>query len=352
MWIDALESRVNLTLVTSPCNCGTVDPRIRIVRAERSARAGARALFRVWKHGLPRHALLTSPYRWKAAIAKAGSPAHFDAAIVLLTRTDPWVRRSVSAPTLILDAIDSAAAGMEERSREATLLRTFWNRESRRASAIERGLSDDYSRVIVVSESEADRFVPQAETIGMGVTLHPLDLERERRFDFGFFGRLEYFANRDSVRRLTTSIWPIIRELRPEATLFIGGADAPAEIRALDGRDGISVISPVTDRAAAWRDVRVALLPILFGSGQSMKTVEAAEAGCAIAGTTCAFRALPDLASIAVVEDDDRTLAQRAVALLDDATQQGLRLRDSVERNHSRGPLLERMAQLVMQGAR
>jgi glycosyltransferase involved in cell wall biosynthesis len=351
MWIDALESRVNLTLVTSPCNCGTVDPRIRIVRAERSARAGAHALFRVWQHGLPRHALLTSPYRWKAAIARAGSATHFDAAVVLLTRTDPWVRASVSAPTLILDAIDSAAAGMEERSREASLLRTFWKRESRRATAIERGLSDDYSRVIVVSESEADRFVPQAETIGMGVALQPLDRERERRFDFGFFGRLEYFANRDSVKRLTTSLWPLIRKQRPDATLFIGGAEAPREIRDLDGSDGIHVLSPVPDSGEAWRDVRVALLPLNFGSGQSMKTVEAAEAGCAIAGTSCAFRALPDLASIAVVEDDDRVLAQRAVALLDDATHQGLQLRASVERNHARGPLLDRMAQLVMHGS-
>ena len=107
-----------------------------------------------------------------------------------------------------------------------------------------------------------------------------------RTIDFGFWGNLGYFANQDAVRTILARLWPHIRRQRPAATLFLGGADAPAWILRQHGRDGITVESPMKDREAKLRRIRVALLPLSFGSGMSNKTLEAAEAGCAIAGTT------------------------------------------------------------------
>jgi hypothetical protein len=114
----------------------------------------------------------------------------------------------------------------------------------------------------------------------------------------------------------------------------------------------VRVASPIGDRDALLAGVRVALLPIEYGSGQSLKTLEAAAAGCAIAGTTLAFRGCEHLMPAAVVEDDPDRLADRAVELLESggAAAAGRALRDLVERHDSRPALLARMARLVEEG--
>jgi hypothetical protein len=106
------------------------------------------------------------------------------------------------------------------------------------------------------------------------------------------------------------------------------------------------------DRESALRRIRVALLPIGFGSGQSLKTLEAAEAGCAIAGTALALRGCEELAGAAVIEDDPDRLADRALALLadEDAAHSASELRDRVTTFYSRQTTLAQMAHLA--GAR
>jgi hypothetical protein len=172
----------------------------------------------------------------------------------------------------------------------------------------------------------------------------------ERRYDFGFWGRFPYFANDQAVRTLFEVIWPEIRRRRPQSTLFVGGAEAPRWLRALHGRDGINVVSPVVDRGEALRQVRVALLPVLRGTGQSLKTLEAAEAACAIVGTTTAFRGFSELAEAAVIEDDVRRFPERAIALLENGyAQAGERLREIVVAQHDRARSLERMRELAVE---
>jgi hypothetical protein len=101
------------------------------------------------------------------------------------------------------------------------------------------------------------------------------------------------------VRSIVTRIWPRIRQQKHDATLFLGGAEAPSVDQSFALARRITVESPMQDREAALRRIRVALLPIAFGSGQSLKTLEAAEGGCAIAGTALAFRGCEQLAGAA-----------------------------------------------------
>src|SRR5450759_886130 len=57
------------------------------------------------------------------------------------------------------------------------------------------------------------------------------------------------------------------RRAVPDARLLVGGADAPGEVRASEGREGVEVVSPVTDMAAFLRRARVVALPVDFGTG-------------------------------------------------------------------------------------
>jgi hypothetical protein len=337
LWIEALRDAD--VVVATPNDCGFG------LGVSRTPFTLLRAASRTLREQLPLHMLLGAR-NWHSALADAGS---FDTAIVLLTRTDPWVFHAAHARRWILDAIDSAAVGMNERAGASRgLARAFWKSEARKAERLERSAAERYDAIVTVTPSESQRFGAKGVALPIGIAVTDLG-DAPRTIDFGFWGRLAYFANEEAVRTIVTRIWPRIRAQRSNATLFIGGSDAPSWIRRLHGRDGITVESPMpsaSSRDATLRRIRVALLPISFGSGQSLKTLEAAEAGCAIAGTPLAFRGCEQLAPAAVVEPDLDRLADRAVALLADETS-GAELRDRVARFHSRQATLDAMAALA-----
>jgi hypothetical protein len=171
-----------------------------------------------------------------------------------------------------------------------------------------------------------------------------------RRYDFGFWGRLAYFANADAARWLLDEIWPAIQALQPSATLIIGGADAPRSLRRTALHRGVTLISPVDDISAFARDVRVALMVLRYGSGQSNKILEAAEAGCAIVGTPQAFRGLAPLARHARIESSTGGFARAAVDLLADGElrrRQGAQLRDVVAGQYARLLTLDRLSAIA-----
>ncbi len=107
----------------------------------------------------------------------------------------------------------------------------------------------------------------------------------------------------------------------------------------------------MASRSGLLRRVRVALLPLRFGSGQSNKVLEAAEASCALVATPEAVRGLDAIAAEAAVERDPAQLAARVLGLLADpaaTAAQGERLRLVVEREFSRVEACRLLAEAVL----
>jgi glycosyltransferase involved in cell wall biosynthesis len=148
---------------------------------------------------------------------------------------------------------------------------------------------------------------------------------------------------------LIDEIWPAILARNPSATCVIAGADVPRSIRRAAERRGMTLVSPVDDVAALARSVRVALLPIRYGSGQSNKVLEAGEAGCAIVATRQALRGLGPLAPHIRFAHDAPSFAEAARALLDpracDAA--GSALRRITSAMYSRSRIYEEMAHIA-----
>ena len=286
---------------------------------------------------------MAATHDWRGAIRGT-----FDAAVVVLSRLDPWVG-VLPAPFTILDAIDSLAHSMQEREREASswIARRFWRHEAQAMERLERDAGTRYDRVLVVNADEREWFGERARAVPIGVPIRPHDPGRPRRYDFAFWGRLAYFANRDAAAHLANDIWPRIRAALPSASLVIAGADAPHEIRRLDGRNGITVLSPATDIAQLARDVRVALFPIHFGTGQLTKVLEAAEGGCAILASSRAMRGLDPLRPHVVVSDDDFASAAIDLARSDRAPALGSAARESVEGHFSREAMKQQLVAIV-----
>lgn len=351
-WLEALGGRADVTLVAPPGEVPEGAPRLRLVVARSSAASFAAAAWRTATEGLPATALLAAGRGWAAALETAereGGP--FDAAVVLLARLDPWVFSHVRARRLVFDAIDSLAANLDARARAAGgPARWFWTGEARRTSRLERDAARRYDRVVVVAETEREAFGERATAVFHGVTLQPPGATT-RDLDVGFWGRLAYFANRDAAEFLLTEIWPRIRSAKPGATLVIAGADAPAFVRRAHGRDGITVVSPMEERGALLRRVKVALLPLRFGTGQSNKVLEAGEASCALVATPETVRGLDAVAREAAIAREPSALADHVLALLSDpagAGKRGRLLRSVVEREYSREQACERLAALAL----
>jgi len=351
-WLEALAPRSEVTLVAPPGPVAVGAPAFRAIAARRSAAALAGSLGRTLAAGLPATALLAAGRAWAEALARAereGGP--FDAAVVLLARLDPWVYPHLRARRLVFDAIDSLAANLGARAAAARgPARRLWAVEARRTARLEADAARRYARVVVVAEAERAAFGDRASAVFHGVAVQPA-AAGPRDVDVAFWGRLAYFANRDAARLLLDEVWPRVRAARPGATLAIAGADAPGFVRRAHGRDGVTVVSPMADRAALLRRVRVALLPLRYGSGQSNKVLEAGEASCALVATPEAVRGLDALAREVDPARDAGGLAQRVVALLADpaaCAESGRRLRAVVEREYSRERACERLAALVL----
>jgi hypothetical protein len=351
-WLEALSPRAHVTLVAPAGIVPAGAPACDLVPARRSPLRLPGAAARVVRKGLPLTSLLAAGYDWRGALRSArerGGP--FDVAIVLLARLDPWVYGALDARQRIFDAIDSLAANLAERAQAARgPARWAWADECRRTARLEADAASRYERTLVVAETERAAFGARATAVFHGVEIAPLG-ESPRPWDVGFWGRLAYFANRDAVRLLLEQIWPRVRAARPDATLVVAGADAPAFVRRHDGSDGITVMSPMTDRGALLRQVRVALFPLRYGSGQSNKVLEAGEAGCALVATPQALRALDALAEHAFVAEAASDLAEHTLALLAAPAAAGARgrgLRALVERDFSREHACRRLAAIAL----
>jgi len=144
----------------------------------------------------------------------------------------------------------------------------------------------------------------------------------ETRQDLGFVaGWLAGSSspNADGLRWFVNEVLPCLRTRVPWIRLRVVGANPPADILALSnpnlGFEGyVDNLSEFYDR------VRVGVVPIRFGSGVKLKTVEALQYGLPIVSTTVGAEGI-DTRGIAAIEitDDPHEFADRIIALLADA---------------------------------
>jgi glycosyltransferase involved in cell wall biosynthesis len=349
IWLSALARNAEVSIVAPLGTVPSDATRFRFFAAERSLMRGVRGALALIRHRLPLQCLLAAAFDWSGAIARARREAGpFDLTVVLLTRLHPWIRHSLEGRT-VLDAIDSLRRSAGERSKDAsTVVRWFWQAEERRMAQVEREAARMYDRVVVISEDETSD-LEGAVAVPNGVTTAPLE-GAPRRFDVGFWGRLPYFANADAAAWILDEIWPAIRALHPSATLVIGGAEASRALRGAARRAGVALCSPIADIASFARSIRVALMPLRYGTGQSNKVLEAAEAGCAIVGTPQALRGLAPLATHARIESSATGLARAAVDLLSDDENRArlaARLRATIETHYARSATLDRLSAIA-----
>jgi glycosyltransferase involved in cell wall biosynthesis len=166
------------------------------------------------------------------------------------------------------------------------------------AAALHRRFSSCYERlekewlprfdaVLATSDIEAER----VRELGGRVVVYPNTigfrpapvLSREEAVIFT--GNLEYHPNIAAVRWFAREIWPEIRARRPGVEWRVVGKNPSAVARDVRGVEGAVLVGPVADAIEELARAKVAVVPLLSGSGTRFKILEAWCAGTPVVST-------------------------------------------------------------------
>ena len=193
---------------------------------------------------------------------------------------------------------------------------------------------------IVVTESERDelarRGITNVEVVPIIVPIVPRS-ERARTASLLFVGGFRHLPNGAAVHWFAREVWPRVLGAVPNAMWTIVGSDAPEDILALQGTNGIIVEGFVPDTTPFLDAAQVSIAPLTYGAGMKVKVSEALAAGVPVVTTRWGAQGLESGAGTAFLQADTAPdFADAVVSLLMDPA-----LRRQLSRE---GPLLARRA--------
>jgi glycosyltransferase involved in cell wall biosynthesis len=108
-----------------------------------------------------------------------------------------------------------------------------------------------------------------------------------------FSGNMEYHPNTSAVRFFRRDVWPRLRERWPGLVWRLLGKNPAAVSQFTSGDARIEVIGAVEDAVLELARAKVAVVPLLAGSGTRLKILEAWAAGIPVVSTSLGAEGLP-----------------------------------------------------------
>ncbi len=108
-----------------------------------------------------------------------------------------------------------------------------------------------------------------------------------------FSGNMEYHPNLSAARFFRKEVWPILKERWPGLAWRLLGKNPSAVQQFTSGDDRIQVVGAVDDAVKELARAKVAVVPLLAGSGTRFKILEAWAARVPVVSTTIGAEGLP-----------------------------------------------------------
>jgi len=154
-----------------------------------------------------------------------------------------------------------------------------------------------------------------------------------------FWGRLDFGPNIQAIQWFCNRVWPELRRRVSDATFTIFGFNPTEPVRAVAGREGVSLIPDLPDIRDEIARHAVVVLPFVSGGGIKNKLLEAASLAKAVVGSSTALNGVSQPQQVPMV--CVKTGSAWVHAILDLWGDQerrhrlGQEARDWVIRNHS-----------------
>ena len=232
-------------------------------------------------------------------VAQAVEGRHYDLGVIEHSWCAPYLEQiSPACARTVLDlhnvesvlhgrcaAVEGGAIGMGHR---------VFEEASRK---LERTWLPQFSEVLATSEQDAD--LARAIAPGARIAVYPNALPLVPRPPAGdeevvvFSGNMEYHPNLAAVGFFRAEVWPRLRERWPGLVWRLVGKNPEAVSRFTRGDSRIQVTGAVRDAVRELARARVAVVPLLTGSGTRLKILEAWAAGLPVVSTTVGAEGLP-----------------------------------------------------------
>ena len=192
-----------------------------------------------------------------------------------------------------VESVLLARCGQAARWPESMLL----NRFAQSCKRLENELLRAFSMLLVSSGDDAAALSGFAN--GARVMVYPNTIPlvalplREKANEIVFSGNLEYHPNVSAISHFHQNIWPLLRDRWPGLAWRLMGKNHEKIKRRLTGDARIRVTGPVENAVVELASAKLAVVPLLSGSGTRIKIIEAWAAGLPVVSTSLGAEGLP-----------------------------------------------------------
>lgn len=318
---------------------------------------------------LTRNPLSVAAFRQKELaqrITQRLSTERLDAILVTSSAVAEYVLHVPDIPRVI-DFIDVDSEKWRLYAQHHSFpLSVIYQLEAERLAKYEEQTARVFEHSILISEEERRLFQERVNGRPVSVISNGVDLEYfspsgidsqlPSQPTLVFTGAMDYFPNVDAVRYFCQVVFPLVRDLVPNALFYIVGRNPTRQVKELSNQPNVVVTGTVPDVRPYLAQATVAVAPFRLARGVQNKVLEAMAMGLPVIGTTEAFKGIAATEQDGIrIADDPRSFAQHVTDFL----QGGVRLRRQaarqarcyVERHHQwhdQGAKLERLLEEVV----
>lgn len=173
---------------------------------------------------------------------------------------------------------------------EGGLAAPMFRRFARASAAMERIWLPRFAVTLATSQWDAERLGRLAPDACVRVYPNALPLQPlptvEKLEAIVFSGNLEYHPNRAAVKFFARRVWPRLRRRWTNLRWRIVGKNPDAVLDLVGGDPRVDLTGPVEDAVIELARARLAVAPLLSGSGTRVKILEAWAAGLPVVSTS------------------------------------------------------------------
>lgn len=247
-------------------------------------------------------------------------PHNYERHAALIRRELPSARIVYDAEALYHRRIERQADLVHDEEEGWKLLA-----EANAMRSLEREIFQDADHIVCISDGEAKAVADLHDRASIDVLSAHLSMPRITSRRFAERSDLIFVAgwlagcespNGDGLLWFIRHVLPLVRARVAWARVRVTGANPPGELRRLAG-PSVRFEGRVEDLHDFYDRARLAVVPIRFGAGVKLKTIEAMQFGVPIVSTSVGAEGVNSLGTTGlVVTDDPRSFAEAVASLL------------------------------------